>query len=313
MSEPHSTQFDFLTNGSQTQLPRNEAGIERREALTPVSPAPLHVADASTIPVLKNQMDPGLNSTSTSLGPFSQDDDEDSEDESDDREGSYDPESASLQDSFPPPPRFDGLNGLIIPTAVPEHSGGPTHIAHQSTETPHGASSNMEPTSAFEDKPKSMPNIDLQALLTRLSPTSQQQPAAPSRDLNSSSATTTTPTASTLPSPPPSLPKPPIPATHPLPAPVHVPAAAVKAPLARSGLPSSLPNPATFQQPKHPVPNSPTGTEEPDDRPFSTEEEEAYERFLEDERDYVTKGQWDRFPIGSRLFIGMLSEDKCPV
>lgn len=31
-----------------------------------------------------------------------------------------------------------------------------------------------------------------------------------------------------------------------------------------------------------------------------------YEEFLEDERKFVTDGQWDQFPVGSRLFIGKL-------
>ena len=29
-----------------------------------------------------------------------------------------------------------------------------------------------------------------------------------------------------------------------------------------------------------------------------------YEAFLEQERKFVTEGQWDQFPMGSRLFIG---------
>ena len=121
--QPQATDFSFLTNGSQTQLPTNGAGLEKREELTPVSPAPLHVADASTIPVLKNQMDPGLNTTS--LGPFSQDDDDDSEDESDDREGSYDPESVAVQDSFqaPLPPRTEGPT-INSPNAVSHPPNG---------------------------------------------------------------------------------------------------------------------------------------------------------------------------------------------
>lgn len=64
--------------------------------------------------------------------------------------------------------------------------------------------------------------------------------------------------------------------------------------------------PPNFNQHRQQVPDSPTGTEEneEDNRPFTAEEEEAYDRFLSDERDYVTQGQWDRFPAGSRLFIG---------
>lgn len=312
-SQPQTADFGLLTNGSQTQLPTNGAGIEKCEELTPISPAPLHVADASSIPVLKNQMDLGLNTTS--LGPFSQDDEE-SEDESDDREASYDPESVAVHDSFqaPLPPRTEAAalksaNGLTV--TAPAVPSVPLVATNPSTEPANGPASNMEinAISSTEGKPNSMPNIDLQALLTRLSPTSSQQPpsSVPPKDMNSSSslAPTATPTTSSLPSPPPSLPKPPIPTTHPLPAPVHVPATAVKNPLARSGLPSSLPNPATFQQPKQIVPSSPSGTEECDERPFTAEEEDAYDRFLEDEREYVSKGQWDRFPIGSRLFIGM--------
>ncbi|KAF2000474.1 hypothetical protein P154DRAFT_576150 [Amniculicola lignicola CBS 123094] len=35
-----------------------------------------------------------------------------------------------------------------------------------------------------------------------------------------------------------------------------------------------------------------------------------YEEFLEDERKYVLDGQWDQFPMGSRLFIGNLPTEK---
>jgi hypothetical protein len=31
-----------------------------------------------------------------------------------------------------------------------------------------------------------------------------------------------------------------------------------------------------------------------------------YDKFLADERMYVSDGLWDRFPAGSRLFIGMI-------
>jgi hypothetical protein len=32
--------------------------------------------------------------------------------------------------------------------------------------------------------------------------------------------------------------------------------------------------------------------------------QKKYDTFLAEERNYVTEGQWDRFPNGSRLFIG---------
>ena len=36
--------------------------------------------------------------------------------------------------------------------------------------------------------------------------------------------------------------------------------------------------------------------------------QQKYDQFLSDERTYVAEGLWDRFPPGSRLFVGMLNE-----
>ncbi|KAJ5513972.1 hypothetical protein N7463_003524 [Penicillium fimorum] len=41
-----------------------------------------------------------------------------------------------------------------------------------------------------------------------------------------------------------------------------------------------------------------------DDAPWGPEVQKKYDEFLHDERIYVTEGLWDRFPIGSRLFVG---------
>jgi len=49
---------------------------------------------------------------------------------------------------------------------------------------------------------------------------------------------------------------------------------------------------------------------EPLDRPWSPTTQAAYDSFLESERRYVTEGIWDRFPIGSRLFVGNLPSEK---
>ena len=46
------------------------------------------------------------------------------------------------------------------------------------------------------------------------------------------------------------------------------------------------------------------------DRPWSPQTQSNYDRFLEDERRYVTEGIWDRFPLGSRLFVGNLPSEK---
>lgn len=46
----------------------------------------------------------------------------------------------------------------------------------------------------------------------------------------------------------------------------------------------------------------------PDDDVFWGEEvQKIYDEFLREERAYVTEGLWDRFPYGSRLFVGKLS------
>ena len=105
------------------------------------------------------------------------------------------------------------------------------------------------------------------------------------------------------PQPPPaaSLPQPP---NHPLP-PVPVVSSSVPGHPA-AGYPASLPPPPNFSHHKQPPPAA-SVTEDDDEedvRPFTVDEEEEFSRFLADERDYVTQGQWDRFPPGSRLFIG---------
>ena len=44
---------------------------------------------------------------------------------------------------------------------------------------------------------------------------------------------------------------------------------------------------------------------EDQERPWGPDVQTKYDQFLHDERVYVTEGVWDRFPPGSRLFVGM--------
>ncbi|OJJ51428.1 hypothetical protein ASPZODRAFT_127500 [Penicilliopsis zonata CBS 506.65] len=116
-------------------------------------------------------------------------------------------------------------------------------------------------------------------------------------------------------------------------------------PLATTGAPgtssgsSSLPPPpvATFQQQpqqqQQPVPAPAAGAPESpkqantrsirverlagrqykpgdDDAPWGPEVQKKYDEFLHDERIYVTEGLWDRFPPGSRLFVGNLPTER---
>ncbi|KAJ5748907.1 uncharacterized protein N7511_010603 [Penicillium nucicola] len=47
-----------------------------------------------------------------------------------------------------------------------------------------------------------------------------------------------------------------------------------------------------------------------DDSPWGPEVQKKYDEFLHDERIYVTEGLWDRFPMGSRLFVGNLPTER---
>lgn len=100
-----------------------------------------------------------------------------------------------------------------------------------------------------------------------------------------------------------------------------------------SSAPNGLPPPplATFQQPPpsaNQAHNSPSTQnfrqrdgsgrgearsavtadyDDDDDAPWGPEVQKKYDEFLRDERVFVTEGLWDRFPPGSRLFIGNVS------
>ncbi|KAH8423937.1 putative RNA-binding protein (Nab3) [Aspergillus melleus] len=50
------------------------------------------------------------------------------------------------------------------------------------------------------------------------------------------------------------------------------------------------------------------GTDE--DAPWGPEVQKKYDEFLHNERIYVTEGLWDRFPSGSRLFVGNLPTER---
>jgi hypothetical protein len=47
-----------------------------------------------------------------------------------------------------------------------------------------------------------------------------------------------------------------------------------------------------------------SGTPDDEDARWPPEVNKRYEDFLDQERKFVTEGQWDQFPMGSRLFIG---------
>jgi hypothetical protein len=99
---------------------------------------------------------------------------------------------------------------------------------------------------------------------------------------------------------------------------------------AANGLP---PPPAlgTYQQPQQNAPQhgsptvqmlhdrdivsspKPRGASEAEDIKWPPEIQAEYDQFLHDERNYVTEGVWDRFPAGSRLFVGTSHSARHPI
>ncbi|UPX19212.1 nuclear polyadenylated RNA-binding protein 3 [Ascochyta rabiei] len=80
------------------------------------------------------------------------------------------------------------------------------------------------------------------------------------------------------------------------------------------GQQSSVTSRQGAQSPAAPGPGQRHGgrSETPDDEDvrWGPEVNRLYEAFLEQERKFVTEGQWDQFPMGSRLFIGNLPTEK---
>jgi hypothetical protein len=54
------------------------------------------------------------------------------------------------------------------------------------------------------------------------------------------------------------------------------------------------------------------GGSEVEDIKWPPEIQAEYDQFLRDERNYVTEGAWDRFPPGSRLFVGTTNTARHP-
>ncbi|KAI0487035.1 hypothetical protein F4859DRAFT_324979 [Xylaria cf. heliscus] len=70
---------------------------------------------------------------------------------------------------------------------------------------------------------------------------------------------------------------------------------------------TSLPNNHAMSVPQS---NSPYGTLPVDQLPSVDNQKKRWNAFLEDERKYVSEAKWDRFPEGSRIFIGNLSSER---
>jgi hypothetical protein len=171
-------------------------------------------------------------------------------------------------------------------------------------------------------------NIDVQALLDSLTPAANNAPsgqyAAPQMSIQSAQTqpnATSLPSATNLPARPPTQDKP---ATHPN----YNPNDDIRsyhpqnqrAPMAQqrgngiqslnvqsrdlSSMPAQSPSAPGFAQQQ---PGQRSATPDDEDQRWPPEVNRKYEEFLDQERKFVTEGQWDQFPMGSRLFIGELS------
>ncbi|KAI1455101.1 hypothetical protein F4805DRAFT_460035 [Annulohypoxylon moriforme] len=82
---------------------------------------------------------------------------------------------------------------------------------------------------------------------------------------------------------------------------------------ARNTLPPPPPTSSLSSLPAHPFPVAqfdPTYVTATGLQSQSSDQSQQWETFLHEERRYVSEAKWDRFPEGSRLFIGNLSSDR---
>ncbi|KAI4633071.1 hypothetical protein J4E80_000433 [Alternaria sp. BMP 0032] len=167
-------------------------------------------------------------------------------------------------------------------------------------------------------------NVDVQALLDSLTPAANNAPAAQYASAQMSSQSPQTqhhasslPSATSLPARPPTQEQP---ATHPN----YNPSDDIRsyhpqsqqAPIAQQRGNGSL-QPLNVQSQDFSTPSQ--AQQQPGDRSETPDDEDQrwppevnrrYEEFLDQERKFVTEGQWDQFPMGSRLFIGNLPTEK---
>lgn len=205
------------------------------------------------------------------------------------------------------------------------HSAYP--LAHNSAYTAQPAPVQSALGAHYQTEAAAVGNVDVQALLDSLTPSATNAPSGHyASQLPSQSAQPQGSASASLPQPASNLPpRPPAqdrPATHPnydpsddirsyhpggqMPSntqqrgngPLQTPTVGAQQPLAMAA--QASPAPGTGQA--QPQRSSSPGDDE--DIRWGPEVNRLYEAFLDQERKFVTEGQWDQFPMGSRLFIG---------
>ncbi|KAG6011045.1 hypothetical protein E4U21_000076 [Claviceps maximensis] len=224
-------------------------------------------------------------------------------------------------------------------SAQPESAADATALAHQLEEDQQREtlSAQINPTNEAESRVLEQQNsssLDIQKLVADL--TAQSDDAKPDHDPAALSVESEPPTGSAslssstaLPSPSSLPPRPPQPYSvspsyaaqhHPLGANSHASAAHPN-----SGQPSSFhggnaPGTSTDSVASLPPPphnsmnvlsySAQSTTGYSSDQGHDVEYQRQWDQFMADERQYMSEAKWDRFPDGSRIFIGNLSSDK---
>ncbi|KAJ6106205.1 hypothetical protein N7512_009722 [Penicillium capsulatum] len=311
-----------------TPSPPDEALHFRGKTLTPESPRPLHIPEPANIPVLENQMDPVFNDTSTyehsaSQVPLGWA-------PSEGQAQGHSQGSGSLRGA----PGMDDKTNFYPPNPASEPSGSTVSDGFSNSAVSHappvvpvsqGLASardleNAEPArgpdhlDGKEMAGSNVAGVNLQSLLDNLS-------GAPLEGSLHQATESTQPQG--LPARPPQDP------FHANPSddvsPQHISAYATQSsnqpsqPFLQS-MPSGVPPERSRSLPENSSQASKKGKTDKqairpgkgvdDDSPWGPEVQKKYDEFLHDERIYVTEGLWDRFPMGSRLFVGNLPTER---
>jgi hypothetical protein len=220
--------------------------------------------------------------------------------------------------------------------AAPHHTGASaTHDAQPQTH-PYNTAYPAQPAplqsaqgAHYQTEAAAAGNVDVQALLDSLTPSANHAPAGNYASQMSAqsaqpqgSASASASASASLPQPTSNLPPRPPAQEKPVTHPNYDPSDDIRSYHPGSQMPSNTPQrggqPQTGGQQASPTgahmshapgagqaqPQRSTSPGDDEDIRWGPETNRLYEAFLDQERKFVTEGQWDQFPMGSRLFIG---------
>ena len=213
--------------------------------------------------------------------------------------------------------------------AAPHHTGAPANHDAQPQSLPYHTQYPAQPAPFQSAQPAhyqteaAAASVDVQALLDSLTPSATHAPSGNyASQMSAQSAQPQGSAAASLPQPASNLPPRPPAQEKPVTHPNYDPSDDIRSYHPGSQMPSNTPQRAGQSQPGGQQP-SPTGAHislapgssqaqpqrstspgDDEDIRWGPETNRLYEAFLDQERKFVTEGQWDQFPMGSRLFIG---------